>query len=140
MSIDVKFLQKETVHMPRAEARASEPAQDVVVTRAVMKAAGRLGLPNRTVARILGVSEATVSRMGSGGYLLKPGDKAFDLALLFLRLFRALDAIAGGDEQTARAWLRNDNAALGGVPAALVETIPGLVNVVAYLDARRALV
>ena len=75
-----------------------------------------------------------------GTYLLKPGDKAFELALLFLRLFRSLDALAGGDEQTARAWLRNDNLALGGVPAALIESLPGMVNVVGYLDARRALV
>ena len=66
-----------------------------VVTRAVTRAAARLTLSNRTLARILGVSEATVSRMGAGAYLLKPGDKAFELALLFLRLFRSLDAIAG---------------------------------------------
>ena len=105
-----------------------------------MRAAGRLVLPNRTVARILGVSEATVSRMGAGAYQLKPADKSFELALLFLRLFRSLDAVAGGDEQTARAWLRNENLALGGVPLALIESVPGLVNVVGYLDARRALV
>jgi hypothetical protein len=78
--------------------------------------------------------------MGTGAYLLKPGDKSFDLALLFVRLFRSLDAIAGGDEETARAWLRSDNAVLGGVPVALIESIPGLMNVVGYLDARRALV
>ena len=55
-------------------------------------------------------------------------------------MFRLLDAIAGGDELTARAWLRNNNLVLGGVPAAMIESVPGLVNVVGYLDARRALV
>jgi hypothetical protein len=78
--------------------------------------------------------------MGSGAYLVKPGDKAFDLALLFVRLFRSLDAITGGDEQTARAWLRSDNLALGGTPIVLVESVAGLMTVVGYLDARRALV
>jgi hypothetical protein len=111
-----------------------------VVTRATMRAASRLGLSNKAIARVLGLSEATVSRMGTGAYLLKPSDKSFDLALLFLRLFRSLDAIAGGDERVARAWLRNDNRALGGVPATLIESVAGLVNVVGYLDARRALV
>ena len=57
-----------------------------------------------------------------------------------MRLFRSLDAITGGDETVARAWLRNRNDALGGVPVSLIETVPGLVNVVGYLDARRALV
>jgi hypothetical protein len=116
-----------------------EPVADgAVVTKAAMRAAARLGLPNRSVARVLGVSEATVSRMGAGAYLLKTDDKAFELALMFLRLFRSLDALSGGDEQTSRAWLRNENVALGGVPAALIESLSGMVHVVAYLDARRA--
>ena len=51
-----------------------------------------------------------------------------------------LDAIAGGDEQTALAWLRNESLALGGVPVVLIESVPGLVSVVGYLDARRAIV
>jgi hypothetical protein len=123
-----------------ASARPVPASEDAVVTRATLRAAVRLGLSNRVLASVLGLSEATVSRMGTGAYLLKPGDKSFDLALLFVRLFRSLDAIAGGDEQTARAWLRNENVALGGVPASLIESVTGLVNVVGYLDARRALV
>jgi DNA-binding XRE family transcriptional regulator len=116
-----------------------EPAADgAVVTKAAMRAAARLGLSNRSVARILGVSEATVSRMGAGTYLLKTGDKAFELALMLVRLFRSLDALAGGDEQTARAWLKNENAALGGVPGALIESLSGMIDVLGYLDARRA--
>ena len=116
-----------------------EPVADgAVVTKAAMRAAARLGLPNRSVARVLGVSEATVSRMGAGTYLLKTDDKAFELALMFLRLFRSLDALSGGDEQTSRAWLRNENVALGGVPVALIESLSGMIHVVGYLDARRA--
>ena len=109
-----------------------------VVTKAAVRAAARLGLSNRSLARVLGVSEATVSRMGSGAYLLKQGDKPFEVALLFLRMFRSLDAIAGGDEQVSRAWLRNENLALGGVPAARIESLAGLIDVVGYLDADRA--
>jgi hypothetical protein len=99
-----------------------------------------LGLSHRVLAGILGVSEATISRMGSGSYQLKPGDKPFDLAVLFLRLFRALDAIVGGDAAAARAWLQNQNTALGAAPVTLLASVSGLVNVVGYLDARRALV
>jgi Protein of unknown function (DUF2384) len=123
-----------------AHARSQpEPVVDgALVTKAAVRAAARLGLPNRSVARILGVSEATVSRMGAGTYLLKTDDKAFELALMFLRLFRSLDALSGGDEQTSRAWLRNENVALGGVPVTLIESLTGMIHVVGYLDARRA--
>jgi hypothetical protein len=92
------------------------------------------------LAAVIGVSEATVSRMGAGAYTLAAGDKPFDLALLFVRLFRALDAVVDGDDAVAQAWLRNENIALGGRPLALIQSIPGLVNAVSYLDTRRALV
>lgn len=124
--------------MARTHPAPKPDADAAVVTKAVLRAAARLALPNRSLARVLGVSEATVSRMGGGTYLLKPGDKSFELALLFLRLFRSLDALAGGDEQVSRAWLRNANLALGGSPAALIESLAGMVHVVGYLDARRA--
>ena len=124
--------------MPLTRSQPEPIADGAVVTRAVMRAATGLSLSNRSVARILGVSEATVSRMGAGTYLLKTDDKAFELALMFLRLFRSVDALSGGDEATSRAWLRNENLALGGVPLALIESLSGLINVVGYLDARRA--
>ena len=110
------------------------------VTKAILRAADRLGISNKVVGSIVGLSEATVSRMGSGGYVLRPGDKPFELSVLFIRLYRSLDAITGGDETVARSWLRNDNAALGARPLTLVQTVQGMVNVIAYLDARRAVV
>lgn len=126
--------------MPNPTAKPAPVSEAAVVTKAVLRAASRLGVTNRVLAGIIGLSEASVSRMGSGTYTLVPGDKAFDLAVLFVRLFRALDAIVHGDESVAQAWLRNENTALGGKPLALIQSIPGLVHAVAYLDARRALV
>jgi hypothetical protein len=111
-----------------------------VATKAALRAAAALGLSNRALAGILGVSEASVSRMGSGTYRLAPGEKPFELAMLFLRLFRSLDALVGGDEAAARAWLQAEHTVLGDAPAALIQSIPGLVTVLGYLDARRALV
>jgi hypothetical protein len=125
--------------MPRSAIRRAAVTQNAVVTRAALRAAARLGLSNKVLGRIIGLSEATISRMGSGSYTLSSGDKAFDLAVLFIRLFRALDAIAGGDEAVANAWLKNENLALDGTPLVLIQSIPGLVHVLAYLDARRAL-
>ena len=78
--------------------------------------------------------------MRKGEFALERGTKPFELAALFVRLFRSLDAIAGGDEEVARAWLRNRNTVLGAEPIALIQTVAGLANVIQYLDARRAVV
>jgi hypothetical protein len=123
--------------LPVKEAPASDGA---VVTKAVLRAAGRLSVSNRALSRTLGLSEASVSRMGSGAFVLTPGDKPYELALLLVRLFRSLDAIVGGDDAAARGWMASENLMLGGIPARQIETLPGLINVVGYLDARRALV
>lgn len=115
-------------------------ADGALVTKALLRAAGRLELASKDLARILGLSEATVSRMTRGTYVLAPDQKPFELALLLVRLYRSLDSIAGGDPQVARLWLRADNTALGGVPLSRIMSIPGLVDTIAYLDARRATV
>jgi hypothetical protein len=125
---------------PRPAALETPAADGAIVTKAALRAATLLGISNKVLGRIIGVSEASVSRMGSGAYTLSPPDKAFELSVLFVRLFRALDAIAGGDEAVARVWLQSDNAALGGTPLVLIQSVAGLVHAVAYLDARRALV
>jgi hypothetical protein len=125
--------------MPRTTPKASPAAEaGPTVTKAILRAADRLGISNKIIGSILGLSEASVSRMGSGGYALRPGEKPFELSVLFVRLYRSLDAMTGGDDAVARAWLRSENTALGGTPLTLVQSIQGLINVIAYLDARRA--
>jgi hypothetical protein len=123
----------------RAEAASAGAEPGPVATKAAVRAADRLGISARALAAILGVSEATVSRMRSGVHALQPGQKPFELAILFTRMFRSLDAITGGDEAAAAAWMRGPNGGLGGIPLELIRSIPGLVHVVQYLDARRAL-
>jgi hypothetical protein len=107
-----------------------------VLTKAVLAAARRLGLRNRELARILGASEASISRLSSGR-TIAPVSKEGELALLVLRLFRSLDALVGGEDAKARAWLHADNIHLGGVPAERIKRVEGLVDVVQYLDAMR---
>ena len=123
--------------IPQGARAATAPA---VVTKAAVRAADRLALSNRLLAEVLGVSEATVSRMGAGTYQLAPASKPFELAVLFVRLFRSLDAIVGGDAAVARAWLRSDNTVLGATPLSQIGSVSGRVKVVAYLDTRRAVV
>ena len=76
--------------------------------------------------------------MTRNAFVLSRDEKAFELGVLFVRLFRSLDAIVGGDEEAAKAWLNNKNLALRDAPINLIQTVGGLVNAVQYLDARRA--
>jgi Antitoxin Xre/MbcA/ParS C-terminal toxin-binding domain/Antitoxin Xre-like helix-turn-helix domain len=108
------------------------------LTKATIRAADKLELTNRTLGVIIGLSEPSISRMKRGDFKLERGQKSFELSVLFVRLYRSLDAIVSGDEQVAKAWLRNSNTALRGVPAELIQSISGLVNVIQYLDSRRA--
>ena len=107
-----------------------------VLTKAVLAAAERLDLRSRHLGAIIGTSEASISRLRSGR-TFDPGQKEGELALLFLRLYRSLDALVGGDDEKARAWLHADNDHLGGVPADRIRTVEGLVDVIQYLDAMR---
>lgn len=111
-----------------------------VLTTATVKAAEHLAMPNAAVAAMLGVSVPTVSRMKTGAYLLADGSKPFELAQLFLRMFRSLDAIVGSDDTSSQSWMQTENRALNGRPIDLVQTVTGLVSSVSYLDSRRAIV
>jgi hypothetical protein len=127
--------------MAPAQTRSSPAlAEGAVLGKAALEAANRLGLTARTLGTVVGLSEPTVSRLKRGEFMLERGTKPFELAVLLVRLYRSLDAIVAGDENVAKAWLRNDNSALGGKPIEAIQTVPGLVDVIAYLDARRAII
>ena len=110
------------------------------LTAAVLQVATLYQVSQADLARILGLSAASISRMASGRYLLDPEAKEWQFAALFVRLFRSLDSITGGNDELSRQWLRSYNSALSAAPASLLSEITGLVNVVQYLDASRAVV
>ncbi|HEY4646168.1 MAG TPA: antitoxin Xre-like helix-turn-helix domain-containing protein [Steroidobacteraceae bacterium] len=123
--------------MPRTAARP-QPQPRQVLTGAVLRAAALLGLNQARVADILGLSAATISRMANGTYALDADKKEWELAALFVRLFRSLDSLVGSNDEAARAWLNGDNRGLGGKPVNLILSAEGLVRAVHYLDAARS--
>ncbi|MFL6566654.1 MAG: antitoxin Xre-like helix-turn-helix domain-containing protein [Burkholderiales bacterium] len=116
--------------------RLPAPDRRKVLTKAVVRAARALDLSQSRVAATLGVSDPTASRMFAEKYLLDPGRKEWELAALFVRLFRSLDSIVASDEK-ARAWLAGDNRALGARPIDLLARAEGMVRVLHYLDSAR---
>jgi hypothetical protein len=131
---------RETCMHPDLSTTPAPASDSALVTKAAIRAADKLRINNKALAGIIGVSEATVSRMKNGKHALETGGKPFQFALLLVRLYRSLDALVGGDDVAARAWLSNANTVLGGTPIELIQSVSGLMNVIQYLDARRAVV
>ena len=123
--------------MDRRATAESQTRAAQVLTRAVLRAADILGVSQKELAAIIGVSAATLSRLAGGQKLLAPDTKEGELALLFVRVFRSLDALLGGDDANSRTWLRSENLYLAGVPIELMQSVRGLVDVADYLDAMR---
>jgi hypothetical protein len=117
-----------------AHATATTPAS--VLTKATLRAARLLGLTDAALGTILGISGASVSRLGAGRRAIAPKGKEGQLAVLFLRMYRSLNALLG-DAESCKKWLHAENSHLGGVPAEQLRTVEGLVHVAQYLDAMR---
>jgi hypothetical protein len=120
-----------------ANAIRTQPAPEQVLTQAVLRAAQLLGLNQALIAGVLGLSPATISRMANGSYTLDENKKEWELAALFVRLFRSLDALVGSNDAAARTWLNGTNHGLGGRPIDSIRSTEGLVRVVHYLDSAR---
>ena len=109
-----------------------------VLSKATWRAARHLGLSGAALSKVVGLSEATVSRLGRGEWDMSAETKEGQLAALLVRLFRSLDAIVGNDSAKSAAWMTSYNQALNGVPLELIESPQGLVMTVQYVDAMRA--
>ncbi len=118
-------------HDPEGDSRAS------VLTKATLAAGEAIGLTRRDLGAVIGLSPASMTRLGRGERFLDPASKPGELSVLLVRLFRSLDALTGGDEEAARAWLASHNDHLAGTPRDLIRSARGLVHVVEYLDAMR---
>jgi plasmid maintenance system antidote protein VapI len=114
-----------------------QPADGPLITKAFLRAGELLGLSQKDLADVIGISEAGISRLVNRGKALSIGGKETELALQFIRVFRSLGALLGGRETEMRKWLDAPNSALQGVPRELIKTLPGLFHVTQYLDAMR---
>jgi uncharacterized protein (DUF2384 family) len=116
------------------------PERGVVVLDAAVRAAELMGLSQAALARILGMDASTLSRRLTGRRGLDERSREYEAALLWIRLFRGLHGVVGGQDATARAWLASPNLAFAGQrPGDLIQGMEGLVRVVQYLDAHRAM-
>lgn len=110
-----------------------------VLTQAVIEAANRLELGSTDIKGIIGTSQPTASRLLRGQHHVADGSKEWELSAYFVRLYRSLSSVVGGNDELAREWLKSPNKAFAGqVPLTAIKRIDGLLYACEYLDAYRA--
>ena len=116
----------------------TENNKEAIIAKALLKTKDLLFLTGPEIEDITGISESKLSRIKNHKALIND-KKKYQLAVLLIRLYRSLDSITNSDDVSSQ-WIRNQNHALNGVPAELINTPQGLIDVINYLDSRRAII
>jgi hypothetical protein len=104
-----------------------------IVMKAYINAYKTMGISDSQAAKLIGVARSTLLRKPS----FETDSKQSELQILFIRLYRSLFALFGGDLTSMKHWFDHKNKHIRGVPKELCFTVTGLVNVNAYLDGLR---
>lgn len=104
-----------------------------VVMKAYINAYKALGISDNQAAKVIGVGRSTLLRKTG----FETDSKQNELQILFIRFYRSLFALFGGDLTSMKHWFEHKNKHIRGVPRELCFTVTGLVNINAYLDALR---
>jgi hypothetical protein len=128
----------EYIFMINAMAHPNCLKEQEVLTKALLNMAHLYELKGKELNEIIGLSEASITRLRQGKAQIDPKSKEGEIALLLLRLYRSLNALLGSNSyDKARAWLNSDNQYFGEAPIEHIKSVAGLVHVVNYLDAMR---
>jgi transcriptional regulator with XRE-family HTH domain len=114
----------------------NNPNPAAVLAKAVLNASDQLGLKQAELAAVLGIHRTAISRLKQNP-ALDPKSKQGELALLLIRIARALFALTGGDRDWIKHFMHSQNQVTGGIPAKQMETIQGLMQVLNFVDALR---
>ncbi len=116
---------------------AYTPDKEAVLSKAFLRAAQQLNLSQQEMAKVIGKSRTWINRLANGDVQLSPNNKEGELALLLIRLARALFALNDGDEAWTQHFMRSHNKMTRGIPADQVQSVTGLVRVLQFVDAIR---
>jgi hypothetical protein len=116
------------------EIQQSKPRDtQIIVMKAYTNAYKVLGISDTQAAKLIGVGRSTLLRKSG----FDKDSKQNELQILFIRLYRSLFAMFGGDLTSMKHWFDHNNKHVRGIPRELCFTVTGLVNINAYLDALR---
>lgn len=91
-----------------------------------------LGFTQKELANLISSSVSTLNR---GGIELDSLQGQY--AIRLIRIYRSLYVLLGGEKDNMQHWMHSHNTYLGSIPAQMIKSLDGLVNIVEYLDAMR---
>ena len=103
-----------------------------LLSKALLNAGKAFGFNQTELAEIVGRNRTGLVRDG-----IDPASKSGELALLFIRLYRSVFALTGGEPSAMKHWINTENRYFEAVPRQLIKSAEGLVRVNHYLDAMR---
>lgn len=112
----------------------ADSRDQALAPKAAARVAQLLDLDAAVLSRILAPSSTVCDDPAATG---PRNALAFENVLDFTRLYRLLDNLTRSDE-AVRAWIHNDNQALGRRPFDRLQQVGGIADVLAYLNARQA--
>jgi uncharacterized protein (DUF2384 family) len=124
----------------RARARSGELQQPlgredaVLVSKATLRAAAHLGLPDPVLATILGLSASGVEQARESQTPVIQDWLTLERAAPLLRLSRALDQGLGGDAEAVESWIRSHNTAFDERPIDILQTAGGPQRVLDHVQ------
>lgn len=115
----------------------NDAQKEIVLTKAILNLANFYHFTGKDLSEIIGISEASATRLNQGKKLISPYTKEGEMALLLVRVYRSLNSLVGNNHEKARIWLNSKNNYFQKKPIEEMKKIPGLVSVLNYLDAMR---
>lgn len=112
-----------------------------ILSQAVIEVAKRMKVGPTDLGLIVGFSQPTSSRLLHGKFFIPEDSKAWELSAQFVRLYRSLSSMVGGDDALVERWIKSPNKAFNQqIPLDYIKRVEGLIYACNYLDAHRAAV
>ncbi len=118
--------------MSTAQLPNEQTHDKALLAKALLNAGKAFGFNQTELADIVGRNRTGLVRDG-----IDPASKSGELALLFIRLYRSVFALTGGEPAAMKHWINTENRYFDEVPRQLIRSAEGLVRVNHYLDAMR---
>lgn len=104
-----------------------------LLTPRVLQVSDSIGLYGAELARILHLQCKDISAMVAVRKKLDPDEKAWDLAIQLIELYKNLYRLKQGNDVAIYHWLRRNNSSLKGIPLLLIIDNNKLTQVEEYI-------
>lgn len=102
--------------------------RNVVLAKAVLNTAKKLGLCDDQLGKVLGVDYSTIQQLKT----LDPSSELGERALILIQIFRSLYALSGGNAEWIQRFMESPNLMTGGIPIEQVQDQTGLIKIFEY--------